>query len=83
MSDSPRFFCDVHVSNQAVLQLKNKDVDIIHCGEVGLSDAANEELLVYAVKTKRVMVSCDDDFGAFITYGSSHSANMLALSIFA
>lgn len=62
MSDSPRFFCDVHIALEAVRQLRNKEVDIVHCGEVGLADAKDETLLLYAVEQGRVMVSCDDDF---------------------
>lgn len=62
MGDAPKFFCDVHIAREAVRQLQNKSVDIIHCGEVGLADADDSELLVYAIDNKRVMVSCDDDF---------------------
>lgn len=62
MDDVPIFFCDVHIAREAVRQLQNKGVDIVHSGDVGLSDADDRELLVYAINNNRVMVSCDDDF---------------------
>ena len=57
-----RFYTDVHIAREAVDQLRKKGVDIIHCGEVGMSDAADSDHLMYAVKDGRVMVSCDADF---------------------
>lgn len=59
---TPRFFCDVHVPLVAVRQLRKKGVDIVHSGDVGLSDAPDHVLLLYAVEQERVMVSCDEDF---------------------
>jgi len=46
----------------SVLMLLDKGVDIIHCGEVGLSDAKDSVHLQFAVDNERIMVSCDDDF---------------------
>ena len=57
-----KFFTDVHIAKEAVKQLHRKGVDIIHCDEVGLANADDAELFVYAVSQERVMVSCDDDF---------------------
>ena len=57
-----KFYTDVHIAKEAIDQLRTKGVDIIHCGEVGMSDADDIDHLLYAVKDGRVMVSCDDDF---------------------
>lgn len=57
-----KFYTDVHVAKEAVLQLRQKGVDIIHCAEVGLQEASDPDHLVYATAQKRVMISCDDDF---------------------
>lgn len=62
MTDLPQFFCDVHISQEVIRQLQSKGVDIVHCGDVGLANADDETLLLYAIENKRVMVSCDDDF---------------------
>jgi len=68
MDDTPMFFCDVHIAVEAVKQLQTKGVDIIHAGDVGLSDADDPELLLYAIGNERVMVSCDDDFVRWHNY---------------
>ncbi|MCC7450293.1 MAG: DUF5615 family PIN-like protein, partial [Anaerolineae bacterium] len=57
-----KFYTDVHVDKEVVRQLRQKGVDIIHCGEVGLSDADDLTHLQYATQQGRVMVSCDEDF---------------------
>src|SRR5207244_7387869 len=62
MAAKPLFYTDVHIPKEAVQQLKNKGIDIIHCGEVGMSDADDADHLAYAAEHERVMVSCDEDF---------------------
>jgi len=57
-----KFYTDVHVDKEVVRQLRQKGVDIIHCGEVGLSDADDLTHLEYATQQGRVMVSCDEEF---------------------
>ena len=57
-----RFFTDVHVPREAVQQLRNKGVDVIHASEVGLDNEKDEILMNYAVNYERTMVSCDRDF---------------------
>ena len=59
---SLKFYTDVHVPLNAVKQLRLKGVDIIHCGEVGLSNADDSIHFRYAIENQRVMVSCDYDF---------------------
>ena len=61
MSQS-KFYTDVHVPKEAVRQLREKGVDIIHCGEVDLSNAKDLVHLEYATQQGRVMVSCDKGF---------------------
>jgi predicted nuclease of predicted toxin-antitoxin system len=62
-----KFYTDVHIAREAVDQLRKKGVDIIHCGEVGMSDADDSDHLMYAVKDERVMVTCDADFERYHT----------------
>ena len=57
-----KFYTDVHIAREAVAQLQSKGVDIIHCGEVGLSDTDDLTHLDYATAEGRVMVSCDEGF---------------------
>jgi predicted nuclease of predicted toxin-antitoxin system len=57
-----RFYTDVHIAREAVSQLRQKGVDILHCGDIGMADAADEDHLIYATSQERILVSCDDDF---------------------
>lgn len=59
---TPKFYTDVHIAREAVRQLQVKGVDIIHCGDVDLSDADDLTHLEYATQAGRVMVSCDEGF---------------------
>jgi len=58
----PKFFTDTHVDHTAIKQLNLKGVDIVRCQDVGLADAEDIDLLIYATQQGRVMVSCDQDF---------------------
>ncbi len=62
MNHPVKFYTDVHVDRKAVKQLKNKGVDIIHCSEVRMEEAADEAHLAYATELGRIIVSCDEDF---------------------
>ncbi len=62
-----KFYTDVHISHEAVRQLQKKGVEIIHCGDVGMSDAGDEEHLMYAVEHGYVMVTCDQGFERYHT----------------
>ncbi len=57
-----RYYTDVHIAREVAHQLRQKGVDIVHCGDVGLSDADDSSHLEYATRNGRVPVSCDDDF---------------------
>lgn len=59
---SIKFYTDVHIATEAVRQLRQKGVDIIHCGELGLSDVDDITHLKTATEQGRVMVSCDEGF---------------------
>ena len=62
MADSLKFFTDVQIAKQVTLQLQNKGVDIIRCQDIGMMEASDEELLIYATEHQRAMVSFDKDF---------------------
>lgn len=57
-----RFYVDSHIAKAIVIQLKRRGVDIIHCDDVGMSEASDAEHLVYATEHQRVMVSQDRDY---------------------
>ncbi|MBC8170216.1 MAG: DUF5615 family PIN-like protein [Anaerolineae bacterium] len=57
-----KFYTDVHIHREVVQQLRNKGVEIIHCVEVEMQDAADLDHLVYATENGCVLISCDRDF---------------------
>jgi predicted nuclease of predicted toxin-antitoxin system len=57
-----KFYADVHIAKEAVRQLKQRDIDIVHCGEVGMADASDATHLEYAINEQRVVITCDKDF---------------------
>ena len=57
-----KFYTDVHISREAVEQLKAKGVDIIHAAEIGMDEAKDPEHWAYIVEHELVMVTCDRGF---------------------
>lgn len=57
-----KFYTDVHIAREVIRQLRSRDIDIVHCGEVGLADADDITHLDYATKHQRIMVTCDEGF---------------------
>lgn len=57
-----KFFFDTHIAKAAAIQLRKQGVDVVRCEEIGMAEADDEELLLYATANERVMVSQDDDF---------------------
>jgi predicted nuclease of predicted toxin-antitoxin system len=77
MTSTIKFYTDVHIAREAVRQLRQKGIDIIHCGDANLSDADDLVHLEYATQQRRVMVSCDEGFERYHalwqTQGKQHA----------
>ncbi|MDQ3697340.1 MAG: DUF5615 family PIN-like protein [Gemmatimonadota bacterium] len=52
-----RFLFDQHVSAPALRQLREDGVDIVHVAEAGLSEADDPDILAWAVKDGRIVVT--------------------------
>lgn len=74
---SIKFYADVHLAKEAVYQLQQKGVDIVHCADLGLADADDDTHLEYAMREKRAIVTCDADFERYhaerLASGREHS----------
>ena len=57
-----KFFFDTHIAKAAAIQLRKQGIDVMRCEEVGMAEADDEDLLIYATQNERIMVSQDDDF---------------------
>lgn len=52
-----RFLFDQHVNAPALRQLRSEGVDIVHVAEAGLSEAGDPDILAWAVKEDRIVVT--------------------------
>lgn len=52
-----RFVFDQHVSAPALRQLRERGVDIVHVAEAGLSEADDPDILAWATREERIVVT--------------------------
>lgn len=57
-----KLYSDTHIPKQVAIQLRQHEIDIIRCEEVGMSTASDEEHWQYAQDQKRIILTHDDDF---------------------
>jgi predicted nuclease of predicted toxin-antitoxin system len=57
-----KFYTDSHIAMAVVEQLRNRGVDIIHCAEINMENAADTEHFEYATAEGRTVITCDRDF---------------------
>lgn len=79
-----KFYADSHIPKAVVIQLRRRGIDAIHCQEVGLVNASDEEHLEHATNENRVIMSCDEDFTKlhyrWLALGRSHSGILYCIS---
>ena len=56
-----KFFTDEHLSKRIIDEIRKHDITIVRCEDVGLKEAADEELLTYAADNAYTLISMDDD----------------------
>ena len=57
-----RFYLDAHIDKQVAAQLRNHQVAVVRCQEVGLADIDDESHLTYASENHLMLVTKDADF---------------------
>jgi predicted nuclease of predicted toxin-antitoxin system len=57
-----KLYTDGHIANAIVKQLRERNVDVVRCEEVGLKDADDIDHLNYAIREQRTIVTQDADF---------------------
>jgi len=61
-----KFFVDQDVYQIAVDYLKSIGYDVLKASDVGLQRASDEELLRYAYKHERILITRDKGYGAIV-----------------
>lgn len=62
MAEKIKFYTDTHIAKAVAVQLRQKGVDIVRCEEIGMAEASDTQLLEYATREQRTMISEDSDF---------------------
>ena len=57
-----KYFTDKHIPKAVTDQLRNRGVDVLRCEDVQMDEASDSELLEFATRENRAMVSFDADF---------------------
>ena len=63
-----KLLADENISPNSVASLRNLGFDIIHVREIGLRGKPDEEVMDYAMKEDRVLVTIDSDFADIRKY---------------
>lgn len=76
-----RLFIDQDVYKITIEFLKKQGHDVVCAKEVGLSKAADEELLIWARSNKRVLITRDKGFGAILFVQHFETEGVILLQI--
>lgn len=72
-----KYFTDKNVTKAVAEQLRRNGIDCIPCEDVGMAKASDPEILEYATKEKRAVISFDQDMPAlhkkWLGAGKSHA----------
>jgi predicted nuclease of predicted toxin-antitoxin system len=58
----PRFYADENFPRKAVELLRGNDLDIVSATDAGLTGHSDGDHLAFALREKRVLLTCDRDF---------------------
>jgi predicted nuclease of predicted toxin-antitoxin system len=67
-----RFHLDQHVPNAIARGLRRRGIDVTTTAEAGLQDSGDDAQLAYQLKTRRVILTHDDDFLRIHSSGKAH-----------
>jgi predicted nuclease of predicted toxin-antitoxin system len=76
-----RLFIDQDVYKITIEFLRRQGHDIVCAKEVGLSGAADEELLIWARRNKRILITRDKGFGALVFVQNFENEGVILLQI--
>lgn len=74
-----RFHLDQNQSPLLAGHLNNAGHDAIHVRDIGLRQAADSEILSWAKRERRVVISADTDFGELLAKSGDHTPSVLIL----
>lgn len=63
-----KFLCDMPVSGKVVAYLNLLGYNTIHCREIKMEQASDEEIFQVALQEKRIIITMDLDFSAIFVF---------------
>lgn len=72
-SERIRFHLDEHIASAIAIALRQRGIDVTTTAEANLLAATDEDQLKYAHRSRRVMVTHDDDFLNLHAHGTPHA----------
>ena len=72
---------DQGLPRTTVSHLQEEGWDVLHVGDIGLSQAKDTELLEYARKYSRVIVTLDSDFHAYLAVTNAQFPSVVRIRI--
>lgn len=74
-----KILLDQGLPRSAAKILKDKDWDVIHTGDIGLSRATDRKILDIARKEERVIITLDSDFHAILAVENAESPSVIRI----
>lgn len=72
---------DQGVPRDAASRLRDLGYDCVHVGEVGMSTAADEEILTFALRKNGIVVTLDADFHAILAVSGAVGPSVIRIRI--
>ena len=76
-----RFFCDQNIMVETVEFLRLQGHDVIGTRDVGLALAPDDEVLAYAIKESRILLTFNADFGDIRLFPVGTHAGIIRLRV--
>jgi predicted nuclease of predicted toxin-antitoxin system len=76
-----KLLLDQGLPRTAAARLRDRGLDAVHTGEVGLAAATDEEILAFALGSERVVATLDADFHALLVRAGAEGPSVIRLRI--
>jgi predicted nuclease of predicted toxin-antitoxin system len=76
-----RFLLDENISKTVTQHLRDADFDVVHVLAIGLQGKPDEEIMVVAIKEKRIILTHDKDFGNLLRFSLQHHHGVIMMRL--